>query len=131
MNDAEPQPAPAAPDDAACPPHLTGEAKTLWERVAPNAIEIGLITVADLAHLEAYCAAYGRWREAEAESDKLGLELAIAKGFRNVAVKERQLMLQYGGKLGFDPASRSSVRIPPKQPVSKSAAFRLTKGESA
>lgn len=114
-------------DLAKCPKWLTGDAKELWNRVVPGAIRCGLLTVVDLPMFQAFCRSYGKWREAERQIDEVGLELGIAKGFQNTSVKERQLMLQYGGKFGFDPSSRSNVKLPSQKPKSKADRFRAAK----
>lgn len=111
---------------ATCPKWLTGEAKRLWERVAPGAIASGLLTVVDLPAFEALCQSYARWREYERLTGK-NLELAIAKGYRNQAVKERNLMMQIGGRFGFDPSSRSNVKATPPKAQSPADAFRNRK----
>lgn len=111
---------------AKCPKWLTGEARALWRRVVPGAIRSGLLTVVDLPTFEAFCQSYARWREAEALTGK-NLELAIAKGYRNAAVKERQLLLQLGARFGFDPSSRSNVKVPPEKPKSKAQSFAEAK----
>lgn len=95
---------------ARCPDWLKGEARSLWKRVAPGAIKAGLLTVVDVPAFEALCQSYARWRQFERLTGK-DPELAIAKGFRNAAVKERQLMLQFGARFGFDPSSRSNVTV--------------------
>lgn len=128
INHEEPQPDVLTEDSplAACPKHLVGDAKALWERVVPGAIRVGLLTIVDLPNFEAYCQSYARWREFEKLTGK-NLELAISKGYRNAAVKERQLMLQFGARFGFDPSSRSNVKLPSQKPKSKADAFREAK----
>ena len=37
----------------------------MWERIAPWLVSSKILTDSDLANLEAYCAAYSRWRQAE------------------------------------------------------------------
>ena len=128
LNDAEPQPEPITAHDrrAECPAWLTGDARLLWKRVAPEAIKKGLLTVLDLPAFEALCQSYARWRQFEKLTGK-NLELAISKGYRNAAVKERQLMLQFGARFGFDPSSRSNVKVTPTRPASQVDAFRKAK----
>jgi phage terminase small subunit len=94
--------------------------------VAPGAIASGLLTLVDLPAFEALCVTYARWREAERLTAD-NFELAIAKGYRNAAVKERQLMLQLGGRFGFVPSSRSNVKLPPAKPENKADRFRQQK----
>lgn len=132
LNHEEPTPDAVTADNplAKCPKWLTGEARSLWNRVAPGAIKAGLLTVVDIAEFEALCLSYSRWREFEKLTGR-NLELAIAKGYRNGAVKERQLMLQFGARFGFDPSSRSNVKVRgsavPSQPQSKLDAYRKSK----
>lgn len=128
INHEEPQPPPVEPgsDLAKCPKWLTGEARALWERVAPGAIVSGLLTVVDIPAFEALCQSYSRWRQFEKMTGK-NLELAIAKGYRNGAVKERQLMMQFGARFGFDPSSRSNVKLPQQAPESRVDRFRRAK----
>src|ERR1051325_3456696 len=81
LNVDEPQPPPveAGSPLAKCPKWLTGDARTLWNRVAPGAIRSGLLTEVDLPAFEALCQSYARWRQFERLTGR-DLELAIAKG---------------------------------------------------
>src|ERR1043165_236413 len=107
----EPEP-PAVKDELAqCPKWMTGDARVLWNRVAPGAIAIGLLTIVDLPLFEALCQTYKRWRQFERLSNDRKLNEAIAKGFRNAASKERQLLMQLSTRFGFDPSSRSNVHL--------------------
>jgi P27 family predicted phage terminase small subunit len=126
LNQDEPQPPAVDPSLAKCPKWLTGDARELWNRIAPGAIESGLLTVVDLPAFEALCQSYKRWREYERLTGK-NLELAIAKGYRNGAVKERQLMMQFGGRFGFDPSSRSNVKTAARKPANQADDFRRSK----
>jgi hypothetical protein len=84
----------------------------------------------DLPEFEALCQSYARWRQFEKLTGR-NLELAIAKGYRKAAVSERQLMLQFGARFGFDPSSRSNVTvrgsIAPQKERSKAEQFRRAK----
>src|SRR3990172_993550 len=112
INMDEPQPPPIEPDSSVgkCPAWLKGEAKKLWNRIAPGAIRSGLLTIVDVPAFEALCQSYARWREYERLTGA-NLELAIAKGYRNGAVRERQLMMQFGQRFGFDPSSRTNIKV--------------------
>lgn len=118
INKDEPKPpvVEATSEHAKCPEWLAKHplAKEVWERVAEGAMKCGLLTVVDLPVFEMMCMTYARWRTAEELSGD-NLELAIAKGYRNTAVKERQIMLQLCSRFGFDPSSRSNVKtVAPK-----------------
>ena len=133
LNKDEPKPEPLKPDEEAakCPKELTGDARAVWKRMAPGAMRVGLLTTADLTLFEAFCMTYMRWRQAERLTQN-NLELAIAKGYRNTAVKERQLLLQFSARFGFDPSSRSNVKVRgsiggTEQPKSKVDQFRASK----
>ena len=128
VNQDEPKPPAVKPDSglAQCPKWLTGEARNLWKRIAPDAIASGLLTVVDLPAFEALCLSYARWRELERLTGK-NLDLAIAKGYRSQAVKERQLMMQFGARFGFDPSSRSNVKVAPQKPANDADAYRNRK----
>lgn len=129
INHEEPKPDVVKADDAQakCPQWLTGEARKLWTRVAPGAIAAGLLTIVDIPAFEALCQSYARWREYERLTGK-NLELAISKGYRNHAVRERQLMMQFGARFGFDPSSRSNVKLPKNEkPESRVDKFRARK----
>lgn len=132
INAYEPKPPPIEPNSslARCPKWLTGDARALWRRIAPGAIKSGLLTTVDVPAFEALCQSYSRWRQYERLTANK-LELAIAKGYRNGAVKERQLMMQLGSRFGFDPSSRSNVTvrgsIAPQQEQDKLATFALRK----
>lgn len=132
INHAEPQPDALIEGSALakCPRWMTGMARELWKRVAPGAIRAGLLTVVDLPAFEALCQSYSRWREYERLTGK-NLELAISKGYRNGAVKERQLMMQFGARFGFDPSSRSNVKLGTKEPTNEADEFRRSKNKSA
>jgi P27 family predicted phage terminase small subunit len=47
------------------PPWIEGEGAAEWRRVAPELHRLRLVTPVDLSVLEAYCLAYGHWRDAE------------------------------------------------------------------
>lgn len=128
INQEEPQPEALAETSALgkCPMWMKGDARELWKRVAPAAIKSGLLRIVDLPAFEALCVSYARWRQFERLTGK-NLELAISKGYRNGAVKERQLMLQFGARFGFDPSSRSNVRVTPTRPQTQVDAFRKAK----
>jgi P27 family predicted phage terminase small subunit len=48
-----------------CPPHLQGSARAEWVRIIVFLEKYKLITEIDTAALALYCAAYGRWQDAE------------------------------------------------------------------
>lgn len=90
----------------------------LWEKIAPWLVSSKILTDSDLANLEAYCAAYSRWRLAEEDIAKNGLVVASAMGgvVKNpactVANESLKQVATFGSALGLDPASRSRLAVP-------------------
>ena len=93
-----------------CPYWLKGSGRTLWNKMAPRALALGLLTVVDIAKFEAFCQAYGRWREYERKCERVGLEDAVAKGYRKAADTASTRMAALGSAFGFDPSSRTGVK---------------------
>jgi P27 family predicted phage terminase small subunit len=60
------------------PQHLDGQAKAKWRELAPT-LDVTLPGVADA--LGAYCVAYSRWTQAEAQVAALGLVVKSPAGF--------------------------------------------------
>ena len=61
---------PKAPKRLPKPPvHLSDEALAEWERVALDLYHAGVLTDFDRAALAGYCQAYGRWTQAETDSN--------------------------------------------------------------
>ena len=50
-----------------CPPHLSAVARKEWRRLATPLYAAGILTLADRAAFAAYCQAWARWVEAEAQ----------------------------------------------------------------
>lgn len=103
-------PPPAEPSMATCPAWLKGSGRTLWKKLAPRALSLGLLTVVDIPKFEAFCVAYGRWREYERLCEKFGPAEAVMKGFRRAADNASGRMAQLGAAFGFDPSSRTGVK---------------------
>ncbi len=66
----------------ACPEWLAEDqwAPTLWDMVIRELCGAEVLCVTDLHNLEAFCAAYSRWRRAEIEITKHGLVVEGATG---------------------------------------------------
>src|SRR5262245_60793876 len=54
------------------PDYLDDEAKAEWFRIVPVLRDMGLLSLADRTALAAYCTAYSRWVQAEANVRKYG-----------------------------------------------------------
>ncbi|MNV88513.1 Phage terminase, small subunit [compost metagenome] len=62
------------------PEWLKGHARDLWEHLAPLLCREKILQATDIQNLEAYCAAYGRFRAAEEEIQKHGIVVEGAQG---------------------------------------------------
>lgn len=115
LNHAEPTFTPLI--GVACPEWLAEDqwAPTMWDMVIRELCAAEVICVTDLHNLEAFCAAYSRWRRAEIEITKHGLVVEGATGgpVKNpactVANESLKQMTSYGSLLGLDPSSRSRL----------------------
>jgi P27 family predicted phage terminase small subunit len=122
LNKNEPQPSiPARRPEP--PAFLSAYAKEEWERVAPEAFTLRLLSNLDRACFSAYVESYARWRTAEealalmAANDPVMRGL-IVKGKRGTAIENplvyisRQAvrdMLRFAAEFGFTPAARSRI----------------------
>ena len=125
LNKAAPQ-AVGHPD---CPAHLGKYAQGVWERVL-GSMPPQLYGGADREILAAYCAAvemhraaYLKIRGGKELDDPTGdeTEIEVPSKWFSVAAQQATLVINLGAKLGLDPASRSSINVPPARPVSKFA----------
>ena len=69
LNDREPTPPVEMPE---CPEFLDARARAEWDRTVPVLAKMGLLTAADRSALAAYCVAYSRWVQAEAQVARFG-----------------------------------------------------------
>ncbi|MCB8889942.1 phage terminase small subunit P27 family [Vreelandella malpeensis] len=105
-------------DDVPLPPEwLSPIGIEMWERVAPWLIGSKILTGSDLHNLEAFCAAYSRWRLAEQDIAKNGIVVpGLNSDVKNPACTEANAALKqmalYGSALGLDPSSRSRLAVP-------------------
>ncbi|MGL5948246.1 MAG: phage terminase small subunit P27 family [Aeromonas sp.] len=102
---------------AACPDWLIGDdlARGLWEATAIELCSAGVLCATDLHNLEAFCAAYSRWRQAEVAICKFGIvvESAMGSPMKNpactVAAESLKQLASFGALLGLDPSSRTRL----------------------
>jgi P27 family predicted phage terminase small subunit len=116
LNEREPSAPPGIPE---CPAWLDEEAKAEWERVIPELQEMGLLSSADRAALAAYCTAWSRWVEAEAQVKKFGTVVkSPEKGFPmkspylSIADQALETMRKLMVEFGLTPSSRSRIKVP-------------------
>lgn len=89
----------------------------MWERVAPWLVGSKILSESDIPNLEAYCAAYARWRQAEEDIAKNGIVVpGMNSDIKNpactVANESLKQMTTFGSALGLDPASRARLAVP-------------------
>ena len=98
----------------------------------------GLMTELDRAALAAYCAAYGRWAQAErainrmAAKDELNAALmiktvsgnAIQNPLVGIANKAKADMVRYAAEFGMTPSARSRVTATPEEREQENKAAR-------
>ncbi len=126
-NTHEPRPAAGIP---ACPDHLGAEAKKEWARLSKELLDLGLLTKVDRGALALYCAAWGRWVEAEQALRKHGVLVKSPSGYpmqspylaiANKAMEQMRALLT---EFGMSPSSRARVHaLPVDQEEGGMAAF--------
>lgn len=112
-------PEPEALADVPAPPQWLADlglwGVEAWEAVAPWLTRVGILTSTDRHNLEAFCAAYQRWRTAELEIAAKGLTVLTIKGDLKknpactVANESMRQMASFGAALGLDPSSRARL----------------------
>ena len=120
LNTDEPQPEPAKADDLICPAWVCDEGKVAWTHFAPKAERLGLLTEVDVMKFALLCQAYGLLQKFEALCKTVSDEEAIHKGYRKAADTQSAKADRIGSAFGFDPSSRSGVKV--KVPAAKSSA---------
>ena len=121
LNDREPQP-PRYKRLPSPPEHLGEAAVGEWKRVGRLLNRIGVLTRVDMAALEGYCVAYGRWVEAELKVKELGAIVTtsnknlIQNPYLAVANRAMKEMRTWMAEFGITPSSRSRVELPMAEP---------------
>jgi P27 family predicted phage terminase small subunit len=111
---------PAAPQGVPeIPEWLDGEAQAEWRRITVDLAEMGLLSKADRPALAAYCTAWSRWVDAEAQVKKYGTVVKSPdKGFPmkspylSIADQTMETMRKLMVEFGLTPSSRSRIRVP-------------------
>jgi phage terminase small subunit len=103
---------PPASEDS-CPEYLQGNARWLWQELAPPLIKAGLLSIVGVHQLAALCSAFSTWRQYEGLCDEHGPQLAQQMGYRNVAEGARRDFMKACPRFGMDPASVGNVTARP------------------
>ena len=97
------------------PEWLDDIAATMWVMITKQLCGAGVLQVTDLHNVEAFCASYSRWRQAEAACAQYGVLIASDSGgytknpAYTAAAESLRQMAQFGSLLGLDPSSRSRL----------------------
>ena len=134
LNDAEPQfETPGRMLNV--PDYLVGRAADVWRDLGKMLLDAGLFQVVDKYALAMFCAAAGRWMEAEIALRKTGGPVLVSdKGnpYQNphlhVANRAWDQMRQMFGEFGLTPAERSRLSVPVdvKEPTLAEQIFQMT-----
>jgi P27 family predicted phage terminase small subunit len=89
------------------PAWFSPAARAEWKRVVPTLIERGIITVTDLALVEAFCVASGRIKELEALIQADPTDKALYR----LANQAMQTARQIAAEIGASPISRSRPAV--------------------
>jgi P27 family predicted phage terminase small subunit len=123
----------AAGGDA--PEYLTEGARAEWNRLAPELLKIGLLTVADITTFAGYCTAFDRWQTAERNIHESTMVLETATGYPMInpwvtISKQQQLqMIKFASELGISATARARLAKDPKQdPASEEEQLKLIMG---
>jgi P27 family predicted phage terminase small subunit len=116
LNEREPAALQGVPE---IPEWLDGEAQAEWRRITVDLAEMGLLSKADRPALAAYCTAWSRWVDAEAQVKKYGTVVKSPdKGFPmkspylSIADQTMETMRKLMVEFGLTPSSRSRIRVP-------------------
>ncbi len=105
-----------------CPDRPTGLdkiARERWDLLAPQLVELGVLTLVDGSVLEGFCRHYSRAVQADRAIDKHGMIVETPFGPKlNPAVRVSReswtVLNQLGSKLGLSPADRARLSMPEK-----------------
>ena len=116
----EPKPEPIAPD---CPEWLHEDAKTEWQRIAPQLERLGLLTQIDMTILAGYCESWAQYKKAIEFIHKHGEAFPIKD--ENGKIKYLQQVPQVSiankalanvkaiaAEFGMTPSSRGRIQVP-------------------
>jgi P27 family predicted phage terminase small subunit len=90
------------------PPSFLGDhARETWRNVGVELVRLGILAETDLTTFAAYCAAAGRWREAEELLAQA--ELPAVRVLAATAAAACREMVNLGAEFGTSPLSRSRL----------------------
>lgn len=129
VNDDEPKPQVGVPEK---PKGMLPAASREWERIVPELMRLGVLTVVDGKALAGYCDAYAYWEKARKDMDRHGLvceEPVLNKEGDEIGTKLKanpavaiyatmgKLMKTFLVEFGLTPASRSKLKVEKPKPA--------------
>ncbi len=111
------EPVPAVGDVPKAPSWLSGAAKVMWRRLAPDLHRKGVLTPWDVDAFAVVCSSYVTWRQAQQLVDSEGV---LVEGYRGSMVKHPaaqvardswQTFMQAASRFGLSPSDRSKLSV--------------------
>lgn len=130
VNDAEPQPG-GVP---VRPRWLQGEARRVWERLAPDLVRKGVLTSWDVDSFAAFCAVVAENRGALVDLERNGNRITVVARelsdgtliydtVKNpawqIAKESAALIVTLGGRFGLNPSDRQALKVGSDEPHAK------------
>jgi P27 family predicted phage terminase small subunit len=128
-----------APVSSGKPKFLKGEAADEWSRVSVKLERLGLLTEIDSTALAAYCQAYARWVQLEADADRAIAEhdgqttYDLRNGATTVhpqiaaAANMMKVMASLLSKFGMSPSDRAGLVVDKQEDEAEGMASLLSK----
>jgi phage terminase small subunit len=92
------------------PAALTGRARELWTRIAPELADEGTHTSVDVPILTDYCVVVAELECAYRFEQEIGLERAVRLGFSRIRSQLTNTMIRLSDRLGLNPLARRKIR---------------------
>lgn len=102
--------------DKQAPEMLTPGAKAIWDQVAPELVELGMIQTVDIMQLASYCSLMDIYHRALDDVNSLGWESDTGKRTSPSAIvlfKAHEAAMKVASKFGFTPSDRARLDIKP------------------
>lgn len=123
------EPKPMSPNELPNPPsYFDAVAKKEWNRLGPELLKLGLLTIADLVAFETYCLSYSRMIQAHKSlkkaktmfheyTNKAGATNFVARPEIAVIQKESMVIKAFCAEFGLTPSARNRMEAPVILPV--------------
>jgi P27 family predicted phage terminase small subunit len=127
INRGEPLP---AEGQVVAPAELSDGARKVWNKLAPDLEDKGVLTAWDTPMFSVFCEAAATWRHC---MDKLGTNLTVPGSLKNevvnplwrVAKDAADVMTRIGGRFGLTPSDRAGLDVTESAPKPLTGPERL------